>query len=77
MIGLSSAANPPSLAKRTTSRTGTLIVQSTWPDWIAATRAEGSLMISMVTRATFGFGPQYLSLRSSTMREFSSYSASR
>ncbi len=33
-------------------------------------------MISMVTRAIFGFGPQYLSLRSSTMREFNSYSAS-
>jgi hypothetical protein len=33
-------------------------VKSVWPDWIAATRAAVSLMISMVTRAIFGFGPQ-------------------
>ncbi len=58
MIGLISAASAPSLWKRSTSRTGTLMVRSAWPDWIAATRAEGSLMISMVTRATLAFGPQ-------------------
>ena len=32
--------------------------ESTWPDWIAATRADGSLMIWMVTRAILAFGPQ-------------------
>jgi len=31
------------------------MVKSVWPDWIAATRAEGSLMISMVILAIFGF----------------------
>ena len=76
MIGLSSAASVGSRCRRSTSRTGTLMVRSTWPDWIAATRADGSLMISKVTRAIFGFGPQYASLRSSTMRELSWYSTS-
>ena len=44
--------------KRSASRTGTLRLRSTWPDWIAATRAEGSLMISNVTFFMVGFGPQ-------------------
>jgi hypothetical protein len=46
------------LRSRVTSRTGTPTVMSTWPDWMAATRADGSLMISMVMRDSFGFGPQ-------------------
>ena len=50
---------------------------STWPDCTAATRADGSLMISNVTRLSFGFGPQYCSFRSSTTREFSVHSTSR
>jgi len=44
--------------KRSASRTGTLRVRSTCPDWMAATRAEGSLMIWNVTFFIFGFGPQ-------------------
>ena len=47
-----------SLLSRCTSRTGTATVRSTSPDWIAATRADGSLMISKVTRRILGFGPQ-------------------
>ena len=42
----------------TASRTGTPTVRSIEPDWIAATRADGSLMISITTRFSFGFGPQ-------------------
>ncbi len=57
-IGSSSALKFASFMKRSASRTGTFKVRSTWPDWIAATRAEGSLMIWNVTLFIFGFGPQ-------------------
>mgnify|MGYP001240511748 CR=1 FL=1 len=72
VIGWISDLRPATLPRRSASRIGTSGTQSAWPDWIAATRAEGSFMIRIVIFLIVGFGPQYLSKASSTMRELRS-----